>query len=91
MKDLVKYEQDIGGDGAKVKGAVSVSAEVIQVQATVSYPVAKVVEPLLKVCDALVDKIEALIPGDQKIVAATLKQEAREELMKLLNEELAKA
>lgn len=91
MKDLVKFEKEIGGDGAKASGSLSVDASVIQASVVVSYPIAKVVEPILKAGDQLVDKLEALIPGDQKLVAAQLKQELREEVMKLIQEQAAKA
>ncbi len=85
MKKLVGFENDLGGEG-KVAGAVGVEGADLVADVRVTYPIAKVAEPAFKVIDGVIDKLEQWIPGDQKMLAATLKAEAREELVKLLAE-----
>jgi hypothetical protein len=86
VKELIGVDQEVGGDGAKVKAGVGVEGDQLKVELAATYPLAKVVDPLMKVVDGLVDKLEQFIPGDQKALATTLKAEAREELVKLLSE-----
>lgn len=87
MKELVSFEQAIGGDGAKLKGQLGTEAADLKLQVAVSYPVEKILEPALKVIDGLVDKLEALIPGDQKAMAASAKADARAAILKALTGE----
>lgn len=89
MKKLVSFEKELGGDGAKAAGSIGVSGASVVAQVEVNYPLEKVLEPALKVVDNMIDKIEKLIPGDQTVIAANLKKEAREELVKLLSESQA--
>lgn len=86
MKDLVKFDQEIGGDGAKAGGSIGIEADQLKAVVSVTYPIAKVIEPVMKVLDGLVDKIEQLIPGDQVAIAQGLKDQARAEIVKLLSE-----
>lgn len=86
MKQIVGIDQEVGGDGAKVKAGVGVEGDQLKIELSATYPLAKVVEPAMKVVGNLVDKIEQFIPGDQKALAETLKKEAQEELVKLLAE-----
>jgi len=86
MKELVKFEKEVGGDGAKAAGVIKVEGDQLKATVEIGMPLSKVVEPVMTQFDKLVDKLEALIPGDQKAMAATLKAEAREELVKLLSE-----
>lgn len=86
MKQIIGIDQEVGGDGAKVKAAVGVEADQLKIELAATYPLSKVVDPAMKVIDGVVDKIEQFIPGDQKALAETLKKEAREELVKLLSE-----
>jgi hypothetical protein len=85
MKELVKFEQKIGGDGGKVGGALGVDGSDFVAQVQARFPMAAALEPAFKVVDGLVDKIEQWIPGDQKAMAAVLKAEALEQLLKLLS------
>jgi hypothetical protein len=86
MKELAKFEQPVGGDGAMVGGAVGVEGEYLTANVKAKYPIAKIVEPAAKVIDELVDKVEKLLPGDQTGLAAELKAEARAKLVKALSE-----
>lgn len=86
MKDLVKFDQEIGGDGAKAAGGLGVSGSEIKLHVEVTYPIAKVIDPVMKKVDWLVDELEKLIPGDQKAIAGVLKAQAREEILKVLAE-----
>lgn len=86
MKELVSFEQALGGDGAKLSGKVGTESSDLTVQIAVKYPVEKIVEPALKVIDSLVDKLEALIPGDQKAMATAAKADAREAILKALTD-----
>lgn len=87
MKELVKFEQEFGGDGAKAKGQLGVDGDALALAISVSYPIAKIIEPAVKVIDDLVDKLEQLIPGDQSVLAAKAKADAREALVKALSEQ----
>lgn len=87
MKNLISFDQDLGGDGAKLNGGLGVAGDQLQAQVSVSYPIAKIIEPAAKVIDQLVDKLEALIPGDQKAMAASAKADARAALVKALSEQ----
>lgn len=84
QKKIVGFDKDLGSDGAKVNGALGIDGENLVANVAVTYPLAKVIEPVMKGVDNLVDKLEALIPGDQKGLAAKLKQEAREEILELI-------
>ena len=86
MKQIVGIDQEVGGDGAKVKAGVGVEGDQPKIEVAATYPLEKVVDPAMKVIGTLVDKIEQFIPGDQKALAETLKKEAKDELVKLLSE-----
>ena len=86
MKDIVKFEQGIGGDGATLKGALGVEGETLTAQLQISYPLDKIIEPVGKVVDDLVDKLEKLIPGDQTEMATKAKADARAAIIKALSE-----
>lgn len=86
MKELFKFDQEIGDSGLKVGGALGVNASDLSINIALKYPLEKVLEPVLKVVDAAFDKIEDLIPGDQKAIALGLKEGARKEIVKLLSE-----
>lgn len=86
MKDFVRYDKEIGGDGAHASGAVGVAGDKLRLEFAGEMPLSKIVDPAMKVVDGLVDKLEQWIPGDQKAVATQLKAEARAELVKVLSE-----
>lgn len=86
MKEFVKFEQEIGGDGAIAKGAVGIEGVNLKAMVEITYPALKVIDPVLKQVDNLVDKLEKLIPGDQLEMAAKAKVEYREALAKALAE-----
>lgn len=86
MKDIVSFEQGIGGDGATLKGSLGVEGETLSAQVQVSFPIEKIVEPAMKVVDDLVDRLEKLIPGDQTAMAASAKADARAALLKAFSE-----
>lgn len=84
MKSIVSFDQAVGGDGLKVQGGLGVEGTDLVAQVKAVFPIAQVIEPAMKVLDGMVDKIEQIIPGDQKGIAAGLKADAREQLMKLV-------
>lgn len=87
MKSIVSFEKEIGGDGAKAAGAVTVEGESLKLGIAVSYPIAKIIEPATKAVDQLLAKLEAAIPGDwDKPMIEKVKVEYKVELMKLLAE-----
>lgn len=86
MKELVSFEQLLGGDGGKIQGKGGVEGTDITLQLSVKYPVEKVLEPAFKVIDQLVDKLEALIPGDQKAMAQSAKVDARNAVLKYISD-----
>lgn len=87
MKDLIAFEQEIGGDGAKAKGSLGVDADQLKLQLAVSYPIAKVIEPATSALDGLLEKVKALIPGDwDNVMIDKFKDEYKKELVKLLSE-----
>lgn len=85
-KQLLAFEKEIGGDGAKAAGAIGVEGDQLKASVAVTFPLAKVIEPVGTVIDQLVDKLEALIPGDQKAMAAQAKADARAAIVKALSE-----
>jgi hypothetical protein len=87
MKEFVKIDQAVGGDGAKVKAALGVEKDQLKLELSATYPIEKVIDPAMKVVDNLLDKVEQWIPGDQKDMANQFKKEARQELVKLLSEQ----
>ncbi len=87
MKALYEIDKEVGGDGAKIKGAVGVEADQLQIQLSASYPIVKIVEPATKAVDSLLDKLEKAIPGDwDKPMIEKFKVEYKEDLVKLLSE-----
>lgn len=87
MKELLKFEKEIGESQAKVGGALVVENSLIVAEVKVSFPVAKLVEPATKAVDNLLDKLEKAIPGDwDKVLIEKVKAEYKEELTKLISE-----
>lgn len=87
MKDIVKIEQGIGGDGAMIKGSLGVEESNIKLEIGVTYPIEKIVAPATKAVDNLLEKLEKAIPGDwDKPILEKAKAEFKEELIKLLSE-----
>ena len=86
MKQLAQVEQAVGGDGAKLNGALGIDQSDIVAQVEVRYPIAKVIDPVMEIVDKLVDKLEAVIPGDQKGMAMQAKADARAAIVKALSE-----
>lgn len=87
MKAIVDFDKEIGGDGAKVKGALGVEAQDLRLEVAVTYPIAKVVEPATKALDEVIDKLEQLIPGDwDKPMLEKVKLEFKEKFIALLAE-----
>lgn len=87
MKEIIKHEAALGGDGAKFQAQLGVEGEFLSANVAVQYPIEKLVTPALNVINNLVDQIEEFIPGDQKEMAAKLKLEAKEALVKALSEQ----
>ena len=88
MKELAKYETEIGHSGIHAKGSVGVEASNLKFEVAVSgsVPLEKIIDPVMAQVDKLVDKLEALIPGYQTAMAAELKAETREAIVKALSE-----
>jgi len=80
MKNI--FETAVGGDGAQL--AVGIDQQDLAL--SVKFPVVKIVDKVMPAVDAVIDKLEALIPGDQSELAAKLKAQARDEVLKLLTE-----
>ena len=89
MREIIKFEKEVGTDGAKVAGAVGVDESTLKVQLTAEYPIAKIVDPVMVVVDQLVDKLEKLIPGDQIAMATQAKADARAAVVKAISEAAA--
>lgn len=87
MKEIIKHEAALGADGAKFQAQLGVKGEFLSANVAVEYPIEKLVTPALEVINKLVDQIEEFIPGDQKEMAAKLKAEAKESLVKALSEQ----
>jgi 6-phosphogluconate dehydrogenase (decarboxylating) len=86
-KELVKFEKEVGGDGAKASGALTVDAMNLTAQVMVQYPTAKVIEPATKALDSAIDKLKALIPGNwDDVMLEGVKAEYKQEIAKLLAE-----
>lgn len=64
MKVLGKIEQSIGGDGAKIKGALAVEQADLTLTLKASYPVEKIIAPATSLFDSALDKLEKVIPGN---------------------------
>lgn len=86
MKNLFAVNQAIGGDGANLVGGLGVDGVNLQVNLEVTYPIAKIITPVMAIVNKLIDELEQLIPGDQTVLAATLKTAAQAELVQLLSE-----
>ncbi len=87
MKEMVKFEEQVGGDGASVKGALGVEGSNLKLELSAMYPIEKIVEPATKAVDSLLDKVKALIPGDwDDVMIEKFKVEYKEELVKMLSE-----
>lgn len=87
MKDIVKFEQGIGGDGATIKGALGVEGESLVAQVQVAYPIAKIVEPATSALDSSLDKLKKTIPGEwDDALIDRFKVEYKKELIKILGE-----
>ena len=88
MKEIIKHEAPLGGEGAKFQAQLGVEGEFLSANIAVQYPIEKLVTPALDVINNLVDQIEEFIPGDQKEMATKLKLEAKEALVKALSEQV---
>ena len=86
MKKLIEFEKEIIEETLKAGASLVIDGSDLKLQIGASMPIEKIAEPMFKVIDSAIDKIEKLIPGDQTALAATLKAEARAELVKLLSE-----
>lgn len=87
MKEFVSTEQNIGGDGGKVKAAIGIEGEDFKVKAEISYPAQKVIEPATKAFDNVLDKIKKAIPGTwDDAMIDKFKAEYKMELIKYMNE-----
>lgn len=87
MKDIVKIEQAIGGDGGKIEAALGVAGDQLAATVAVTYPIAKIVAPATEAFNKAADKLKEAIPGtwDDAIVDR-VKVEFEKELVKLLSE-----
>lgn len=86
MKEIIAKEFEIGSD-AKAKALLGVEAQSLKAQVEIVYPIAKIIEPVTQSVDKALDKLEQLIPGDwDKALIEKLKEEYKEELLKLLSE-----
>ncbi len=87
MKELVKAEQDLGGDGAKASESIVLEGGMIKARIEVVYPVALALKPVTDVIDNAITKLEEAIPGDwDKAVLEPIREAAKAELIKLLSE-----
>lgn len=87
MKNLVSFDQAVGGDGAKAQGGIGVEGDQLKAHVAVTYPIAKVVEPATKAVDGLLDKLKKAIPGDwDDALIEKFKAEYKQELVELLAE-----
>lgn len=86
MKELFRKDFDLGSD-ASGQAVLGVNAEHLKLELSALYPTDKIIEPAAQAVDKLLDKLEKLIPGDwDKPLIDKLKEEFREELIKLLTE-----
>lgn len=87
MKEIVKFEKELGADGAKAAGSLVIQEGSIKAQVEVSYPLAKIVEPVTNALDKAIDKLKAAIPGEwDDALLDKVKVEYKEEITKLLAE-----
>lgn len=87
MKSIAKFEQSVGGDGAKVSGQVGVENKDLKIEIAATYPIEKIVSPATKALDSALDKLEKAIPGDwDKPLIAKIKEDYKTELVNLLAE-----
>lgn len=86
MKELFKKDFDLGSD-ANGQVLLAVDPLVLKLSVSADYPVVKIIEPATQAVDKMLDKLEKLIPGDwDKPIIEKVKEEFREELIKLLTE-----
>jgi hypothetical protein len=86
MKDLVKFDKELGADGAKVEGGLVLNEGFIQAEVSIKYPMAKIIQPATDALDKLIDKLKAAIPGDwDDAILEKAKTEYKEELQKFLS------
>lgn len=64
MKVLGQIEQNIGGDGAKIKGALALKEQNLEASVVIAYPVEKIIQPATQLFDSALDKLEKMIPGN---------------------------
>lgn len=90
MKEIIKHEADLGGNGGKFSAGLGVDGQDLVAQIQAKMPIAKIVEPATKAFDSAMDKLEKLIPGDwDKPHIEAVKKEFAEQLVKLLAEKPA--
>jgi len=86
VKDLVKFEKEIGNDGAKVQGGLVISEGMLKAEVSVNYPLAQIVEPVTSLLDKAIDKLKAAIPGEwDDALLDKVKSEYKDELSKFLS------
>ena len=87
MKEIVKFEQEVGGDGAVAMGILGVEASSLKFQVSVTYPLQKLAEPVNKAIDSAFDMVKDTIPGNwEDAMVDGFKAKIKEELIKLLSE-----
>jgi hypothetical protein len=91
MKDLFKYEKDLGAEGVEdgsVKAALGVEGSNLVAEVKVGYPIAKIIDPATAEVDKLLEKLKGLIPGDwDNPLIDGFKLEYKASLLKALSEQ----
>jgi len=88
MKELIKKEGPIGGDGGMYSAAAVLENKALKVKVEASYPLEKVIQPVTKVVDDMLDKLESAIPGDwDKKIIEGLKADYKAKLVELMGAE----
>lgn len=64
MKVIGQIEQNIGGDGAKIKGALALKDQNLEASVVIAYPVEKIIKPATELFESALDKLEKIIPGN---------------------------
>lgn len=87
MKKIVEFAEEVGGDGAKVGGALGVENDQLKLEISATYPLEKIIAPATEAVESLLNKLEQAIPGDwDKPMIEQVKVEFKKELIKLLSE-----
>jgi hypothetical protein len=86
VKEIVKFDKELGADGAKAEGAVVIVDGNVKAQVSISYPLTKIIEPATTALDKAIDKLKAAIPGTwDDALLDKVKTEYKEELAKYLS------